>query len=373
MIRATTEQITTPIELGRERSGEFRSMTPQVDNPSVPVASETPTPLRNNGGTMKPDSATNQRLDNDPFNWINQFSPGHDSKDMRDEEYLMSLEARFQKAFMDYENSYNSPKSQMERFAEAGLNPNMIYQKDNNGASGSAPAHGNPVQSGIANKISAFNSMSAMAKGVNDIRMQNAQISSLEYDNELKKAQAMETRNRAMTEYFETQKRAREVGEVTARIEKLGAETWNEKLRSALLNAEIENIPLERALKVVGLGNGYVDIAVKAANMLKTIAETQGISFDSAIKKYTYDEILPLQKQAQEIENDSKSWENFLNQTYGQRERELQGNNITNRLFSWITQANSMRNQRKSQQKGSESYLYDTDAVYNEWRKRYSF
>lgn len=357
-------------------NAERRSFTPQVDNPEVATGSETTTgtetsSVRNPNGNMKPNSATSTRKPDDPFNWIYQFSPGHDSKDMRDEEYLMALEARFQKAFMDYENSYNSPKAQMERYMEAGLNSNMIYQKDNNGASGSAPAHSNPAQQGIANKITAFNSMSAMAKGVNDIRMQNAQISSLEYDNELKKAQAMETRQRAMTEIFNTQVRAREVDETVARIKKLGAETWNEKLRSALLNADIQNIPIEKALKVVGLGNGYIDIAVKSANMIKTLAEKSGIDYDNAIKQYTYDKILPLQAQAQAIENDRNSWNNFLDQTYGQRERELQGNNITNRLFSWITQANSMRKTRKSAQRGSESYLFDTNAVFNEWKKKY--
>lgn len=347
-----------------------RSFTPQVDNPEISTGSETSI-TRNPDGTMKPNSATSTRVPDDPFSLMYQYTPGHDNKDMRDEEYLMSLEARYQKAFMDYENAYNSPKAQMARYMEAGLNPNMIYSKDNNGASGSAPAHSNPAQQGIANKISSFNTMSAMAKGVNDIRMQNAQISSLEYDNELKKAQAMETRHRAITEIFNAQVRAKEVDETTERIKKLGAETWNEKLRGVLLTADIQNISLEKALKIAGLGNSYLDIAVKSATMLKTLAEKAGIDYETAIKKYTYENILPLQAQAQAIENDKNSWENFLNQTYGQRERETQGHNITNRLFSWITQANSMIKSRKSAQQGSESYLFDTNAVYNEWKKKY--
>jgi len=44
-----------------------------------------------------------------------------------DKQYSRDIEQR------DYMNAYNSPKAQMERFGEAGLNPNLIYGKGTSG------------------------------------------------------------------------------------------------------------------------------------------------------------------------------------------------------------------------------------------------
>lgn len=45
----------------------------------------------------------------------------------------------YTRALMDYENEYNTPKNQMERLDEAGLNPNLVY---GNGGTTIASAHG---------------------------------------------------------------------------------------------------------------------------------------------------------------------------------------------------------------------------------------
>jgi len=45
------------------------------------------------------------------------------------------------------QNEYNSPKSQMERFGAAGLNPNLIYGQGNAGNAVSAPRYTAPTQS----------------------------------------------------------------------------------------------------------------------------------------------------------------------------------------------------------------------------------
>lgn len=44
------------------------------------------------------------------------------------------------------QNEYNSPKNQMARFAEAGLNPNLIYGSGNPGNASSAPDASNVGQ-----------------------------------------------------------------------------------------------------------------------------------------------------------------------------------------------------------------------------------
>lgn len=42
-------------------------------------------------------------------------------------------------AFWNLQNEYNSPQSQMKRYQEAGLNPNLIYGQGNSGNAGSIP------------------------------------------------------------------------------------------------------------------------------------------------------------------------------------------------------------------------------------------
>lgn len=49
-----------------------------------------------------------------------------------------------QKWLMDQQNEYNKPVNQMKRLAEAGLNPNLVYEKGGTtvaAASGSAPSY----------------------------------------------------------------------------------------------------------------------------------------------------------------------------------------------------------------------------------------
>lgn len=50
---------------------------------------------------------------------------------------LAKFQADANQEFVDRQNSYNSPKAQMARFQEAGLNPNLIYSQ---GSSGNQPS-----------------------------------------------------------------------------------------------------------------------------------------------------------------------------------------------------------------------------------------
>lgn len=53
------------------------------------------------------------------------------------------------------QNEYNTPKAQMERFAAAGLNPNLIYGQGNSGNASSGPTYNPPKYEG-ANPIPDF-------------------------------------------------------------------------------------------------------------------------------------------------------------------------------------------------------------------------
>lgn len=57
-------------------------------------------------------------------------------------------------SLMDMQNAYNTPAAQMQRYIDAGLNPNLIYSQSNLSASPSAVAHGSSQpRSNIAGSI----------------------------------------------------------------------------------------------------------------------------------------------------------------------------------------------------------------------------
>lgn len=56
----------------------------------------------------------------------------------------MRLQNQYNVDMWKMQADYNSPQSQMQRFAEAGLNPNLIYGQGSNGNMSSAPEQGVP-------------------------------------------------------------------------------------------------------------------------------------------------------------------------------------------------------------------------------------
>lgn len=80
------------------------------------------------------------------------------------------------------ENEYNKPINQMKRFAEAGLNPNLIYGQGNAGNAGSAPAYvpaekRYDIGSAVGNALSTYMALSNMKK---DAELKDAQVSNIQ-------------------------------------------------------------------------------------------------------------------------------------------------------------------------------------------------
>lgn len=85
--------------------------------------------------------------------------------------------AQYQNAY-DYmmwekQNAYNSPATQMQRFREAGLNPNLAYQMGNPGNASSAPeSHGfdiTPEMNKTEKTLKSIEAASEIIKSLNDI------------------------------------------------------------------------------------------------------------------------------------------------------------------------------------------------------------
>lgn len=65
---------------------------------------------------------------------------------------LKELENQFNLDVWNMNNEYNTPAAQMQRYLDAGLNPNLIYGQQNTAAAPNSAAAAQPRSSGTANK-----------------------------------------------------------------------------------------------------------------------------------------------------------------------------------------------------------------------------
>lgn len=98
--------------------------------------------------------------------------------------------AKVNYAYWVANNLYNSPAAQMARFQEAGLNPNLIYGKENNVVAGSSPsAHGTVptggMQSGLEAGLSVMSSLVGAISSINGLKLQNANVRKAQADADL--------------------------------------------------------------------------------------------------------------------------------------------------------------------------------------------
>lgn len=106
-----------------------------------------------------------------------------------------------QMEFWNMQNEYNTPKKQMERFAEAGLNPNLIYGQGTNGNSSFSPTPQMPKTSPYRLDMSYADEISQLllqkraldsdvALKEKQAKTEEAKVQSMAYDNAVKDADA---------------------------------------------------------------------------------------------------------------------------------------------------------------------------------------
>ena len=89
----------------------------------------------------------------------------------------LQLQTQAQKELIDYQNEYNSPSAQMQRLAEAGLNPNLVYGSASPaGQSGnaSAPAGHSPSGWNTSDIAGAMLQMAQMKQAQSTINLQDS-------------------------------------------------------------------------------------------------------------------------------------------------------------------------------------------------------
>ena len=104
---------------------------------------------------------------------------------------LAREQQQFAQKMIQQQNEYNSPAAQMQRYAQAGLNPNLVYTQGNPGNQTSIPSYQRAevkptefhFQGDMANAVAqVYNNLQAVAQ----IRKANADARSTEIDNDIK-------------------------------------------------------------------------------------------------------------------------------------------------------------------------------------------
>lgn len=141
--------------------------------------------------------------------------------------------------FYNMQNEYNSPVNQMQRFADAGLNPNLIYGQGSNGNSSFSPSSQLP-------KTSAYRpNILGAVQAANQASLLESQKQNLEADSDLKFSQSGEANARTRNTMVDTLNKQlehnlkqiqllREQKQFDGTIEKLELE--NQELRSKISN-----------------------------------------------------------------------------------------------------------------------------------------
>lgn len=121
-------------------------------------------------------------------------------------------------------NEYNSPKAQMARYQDAGLNPNLIYGQGSSGNAGTVPRYQAPERT-----TSAFvPQLTGLISQYQDMRLKNAQIKGIEADAVTKSTSAEFSRLMIEAKLFDMRKRG-EISEATlTRIQNELSSTWGD-------------------------------------------------------------------------------------------------------------------------------------------------
>jgi hypothetical protein len=192
-------------------------------------------------------------------------------------------EIQRQYALQDYAtmNEYNSPRAQMARFKEAGLNPNLIYGQTNEGATvrSTEQAKWNP-------ETPQFDVGSALTGGIqtyNDLRMANANLDLIAKEGAVKTADvAYKT---AMTSQVAAQTAKTEWEAKTAEsIANYSAQTAEANLRKIMtdtaftaqqIDINLQKNEREALSNAQSLREGVIRMAQMRIQNAKTQAETE--------------------------------------------------------------------------------------------------
>jgi len=146
-----------------------------------------------------------------------------------DKQYQRDIDQR------DYANWYNSPKNQMARFQEAGLNPHLIYGKGTSGIQTSNPKASKPERFGSIPNISTVDPLDEIGKyaGIRKLNAETDLVSATLHSQNLKNQITSETMSAQIQYEIE-------------RVKNLIKKTDNE-VQKGLYIQQLKNLTIQKA------------------------------------------------------------------------------------------------------------------------------
>lgn len=172
---------------------------------------------------------------------IDAFATGNQNRKSREfSEKMYDKQKADNIAFWSMQNDYNSPQAQMQRFQDAGLNPNLIYGQGNSGNSGAistpdvqAPQFRSP-EFGRGVQLAGLTFMNSMY----DLDIKQAQLDNLKAQNSVIVEDAM--LRRAQTAATDVNARRGEFNlDYESELRPISAESRREQLRQLKTNVDL--------------------------------------------------------------------------------------------------------------------------------------
>lgn len=217
----------------------------------------------------------------------------------------------------DYDNWYNSPVQQMKRFADAGLNPNLIYGSMD-GSSSTAPSLTVPSTDVGFDMSSLATSGSQIASMLQQDEYLNAQTRNIELQNLLL---AKDVGNKEKQVELENQKLQEEINNLRASYEKIMEETqsifidnvykpdqYEEGLN--LIREQIEGLKKDNKKKDVDYDLALAALDLSYLQITRAQLENAILSEDLKFKKKYYEkELEKIDVEIKKLSNDSDAVE----------------------------------------------------------------
>lgn len=178
------------------------------------------------------------------FNVVSQERTNEHNASMLDKQNqfnrdMQKDQQQYNKEMWEAQNAYNTPKSQLDRYRQAGLNPNLLYGQ---------PNPGNAAQAATSGQASSSNAIARQAPMVDPLSMSNIRLNEA-----LAKKNEEEAKGKEIENQYKGVKESTEIRQMLQNINESSAREKYQLIQNTFapdkISSEIDNIISDTALK----------------------------------------------------------------------------------------------------------------------------
>lgn len=178
------------------------------------------------------------------FNVVSQEKTNEHNSSMLDKQNqfnrdMQKDQQQYNKDMWNAQNAYNTPQAQMERYRQAGLNPNLLYGQ---------PNPGNAAQAATSGQASSSNAIARRAPIVDPLSMSTIQLNQA-----LAKKNEEEAKGKEIENQYKGSKEATEIRQMLQNINESSAREKYQLIQNSFapdkIRSEIDNTISDTALK----------------------------------------------------------------------------------------------------------------------------